>query len=389
VRPPRRIAVLHDSTEFGGHERAFLTWAPAVLASPDVAELRVRLAESNTAFREALNAVAHPKLQVETCPYVKQAAEPYRAPLRPGYGRGAAQFVKRAGADLVLMLQGRIENLATPMLWLPKRLDMVSYLPMAHGGSEMGRSHALSVATDAVKRLYYARPQRLIVPSRAVAAQARRAGARGAIHVVENVPLPAEGERPDRRQARRALGLAQDARLALFMGRFDTHQKGLDRLLRELRRDASRLQAWRFLFVGSGPAEPDIRDVLDGAGVSGEVVGWTARPELFLAASDVLLAPSRFEGVPLVMLEALQHGLPILASDIDVYREYLPSSALRDFSQPVDLPTALDGVTAPTALQAYREHAAAVCARLDMETSRSRFVQALLGEADAARDAAR
>ena len=200
--------------------------------------------------------------------------------------------------------------------------------------------------------------------------------------MVENVP-PQPREPVDRVQARETLGLVAAGKLALFMGRFDTHQKGLDRLLRDLRGAAGRLAGWRFLFVGRGPAEPDLRAVLDSQTISGEIVDWTSRPELYVAASNVLLAPSRFEGVPLVMLEALQRGLPILASDIDVYREYLPSFALRDFSRPVDLAAALDALTAPAAVHACRRHAAAVCARLDVETSRQRFVQALLGHADA------
>src|ERR1700761_7548692 len=202
----RRIAVLHDSPGFGGHERAFLTWLPALLDSPDIAELHFFVPEKNEAFLSALDKASHPKLRTTPSPHVKGPGEPYRAPLRMTYGRAAARFVSQVGADIVLMLQGRIENLATPMLWLPAKTDIVSYVPMAHAGSEMGRSAALSVVTDSIKRLYYARPQRMIVPSQAVAAQARRAGAKGQITVVENVPEPAP-DRTSRDAARETLGL--------------------------------------------------------------------------------------------------------------------------------------------------------------------------------------
>ena len=183
----------------------------------------------------------------------------------------------------------------------------------------------------------------------------------------------------DAGEARRALKLHPNVRIALFMGRFDARQKGFDRLLRDLRRSAPLLSGWHFLFVGQGPAEADIRAALQQAAISGEIVGWTLEPDAYLAASDVLLCPSRFEGVPLIMLEALQRGLPILASDIDVHREYLPADALFDFSRPVDLAGALSRVTAPDTVQAYRRHATAVCCRLDLATSRLRFVDAVLG----------
>jgi glycosyltransferase involved in cell wall biosynthesis len=42
------------------------------------------------------------------------------------------------------------------------------------------------------------------------------------------------------------------------------------------------------------------------------------------SAIDVLALPSRFEGVPLVMLEALACGVPVVASDRDGMADWLP-----------------------------------------------------------------
>jgi len=379
---PRRLAVLHDSQAFGGHELAFLNWFPAVLASPDIAHVHVVIADTNLALRSKLEQLGEAKLTIVTTPFYKSGGETLRAPLRFRYGRAIRKILADAKIDLALMLQGRIENLATPMIWLPRDLEVVSYLPMAHTGAEMGRPGLVSTVLDCIKRVYYARPQRFLVVSKAVASQVRRAGARGAIQVVENV-LPPNTARRDKAAARASIGVGLDARVALFMGRFDSLQKGLDRLMRDLRAAPDRLSGWTFLFVGEGPAENELQDVLAETGLNGHVVGWTPEAGAYLAASDVLLMPSRFEGVPLTMLEALNQRTPMLTSDIDVFQEYLPKTMRRDFERPVDLATALAQVSSAPVVEAYEGHASAILDRLNLKYSRQRFVDGLLGRLDA------
>jgi glycosyltransferase involved in cell wall biosynthesis len=51
---------------------------------------------------------------------------------------------------------------------------------------------------------------------------------------------------------------------------------------------------------------------------------WTPLVSDIYTASDLVLMPSRFEGVPLVMLEALMAGRPVAAAGVDGMRDYLP-----------------------------------------------------------------
>lgn len=186
---------------------------------------------------------------------------------------------------------------------------------------------------------------------------------------------------PDRTAARKTLGLAPDARVALFLGRLDTRQKGLDTLADAIRRNAGRLDGWTFLMIGAG----DGGAMLDGLGseLAGRVdirrMDWVDAPHAMLAAADLLLMPSRWEGVPLVMLEAIAYGLPILGSDIDVFRDYLPDANRIDFARD-DFAAALDRVIQPGAVAAYRACAEQRRAGIDLASSGRRFVDALIPE---------
>ncbi len=56
------------------------------------------------------------------------------------------------------------------------------------------------------------------------------------------------------------------------------------------------------------------------------LIPWTDDIESFYDQIDLLAIPSRYEGVPLVLLEALARGIPVIASATDGMEEILPKS---------------------------------------------------------------
>ncbi len=66
-------------------------------------------------------------------------------------------------------------------------------------------------------------------------------------------------------------------------------------------------------------------------------VPWCDNPGKVYAGLNMLLIPSRFEGVPLVMLEAMLCKLPVVAANIDGMAELLPT----DWLFPVEDPNAV------------------------------------------------
>lgn len=375
----RSLLILQDSPDFGGHEAMFLRFLPTLVEHGGYDRIVVRHPLSNTKLAERLRPYASDGFDVTPWHFAKQRAEPYLAGFRRTYARAVRRLFAEVQPTTTLLLQGRIENCAVPLLAAPRGSFLVSYVPMAHGMADLGRR---AVPGDWVRRRLYRRPDRFIVPGPAVIGQVRAAGGRAPVIVADNVVAPPP--RPAREQARETLGLDQTARVALFLGRLDVRQKGLDTLADSIRRNAARLGGWTFLFVGSGEGEADLEAL--SRDLAGQVdirrSSWTDSPHATLAAADLLLMPSRWEGVPLVMLEAMTYGIPILASNIDVFQDYLPQANRVDFAT-VDLADAMARATSPSVTDRYRESVDERLATTDLLRSSRRFVEALRPESDA------
>jgi len=78
----------------------------------------------------------------------------------------------------------------------------------------------------------------------------------------------------------------------------------------------------RLWLVGDGPLRSQLESLAQSLGVTAcvEFVGHVAQPAPWIAAADALCLPSKFEGFPNVMLEAMALGTPVIASDIPVVR---------------------------------------------------------------------
>ncbi len=103
-----------------------------------------------------------------------------------------------------------------------------------------------------------------------------------------------------------------------------SHQKGLDVFLRVAARVRREAPATRFAVVGEGEARGDLERRADALGIADAVVfpGFQ-EPAASLAAFDLFLATSRYEGLPLTLLEAMAAGRAIVAPRIGAFPEIL------------------------------------------------------------------
>ena len=120
---------------------------------------------------------------------------------------------------------------------------------------------------------------------------------------------------------RRRNGLADDATVAVFSGRL-VRRKGIDTVIEAWSQIDPAAQGAHLFLLGSGADQPDsveqeMRDKVMGRAISNIVfVGETARPEDYLNIADLFLFPSRREGFPNALLEAMSAGTAVIASNI-------------------------------------------------------------------------
>lgn len=138
----------------------------------------------------------------------------------------------------------------------------------------------------------------------------------------------------DRRNARLALGLTPSAPVVGCAARFDP-VKQLDVLLEAVA--GIKDDTVRVVLVGDGPETPRLVELARTLGLASRALfpGEVVDAAKLFPAFDVYAAPSRKEGLPLAVLEAMALGLPVVASDIAAHREVLGDSAgLVDASPP-------------------------------------------------------
>ena len=146
------------------------------------------------------------------------------------------------------------------------------------------------------------------------ATQLRELGARAIEIIPTGVPsrlFPPIGPE-ERRRARESLGLDPSAPVAVYVGSL-SGEKNVGVAVSAV----ASIDRATLLLVGDGPDRASLEELAARA-APGRIrfVGTRARPREELAAADVLVLPSKTEGIPAVLIEAAFSELPVVASDV-------------------------------------------------------------------------
>ena len=115
-----------------------------------------------------------------------------------------------------------------------------------------------------------------------------------------------------------------NARILLFVGRLE-HQKGIDVLADRGRELLRKLPEHHLVVIGAGSMRPLLDAMAEKPELRGRVhcLGQRNDVRAWMARSEMLLLPTRYEGMPNVILEAMAEGLPVVCTRVEGVSELL------------------------------------------------------------------
>jgi glycosyltransferase involved in cell wall biosynthesis len=166
---------------------------------------------------------------------------------------------------------------------------------------------------------------RVIVMSRTELEGQSRLGARAS--VLHNAAIPLPPEPVAAAPSMSARGTTTAPRIGV-VGRLSP-EKGVDVFLHACKGLVDRGVAFSAIVAGDGPERRSLEQLRDDLGLAerAHFVGGIAAVQSLYASLDLLVIPSRSEGLPNVLLEALRADVPVVATSVGAIPEVLEGSA--------------------------------------------------------------
>lgn len=167
-------------------------------------------------------------------------------------------------------------------------------------------------------------------------------------------------------------GVSEGERTILFVGRL-VPQKAPEIFLQAVAR-VSGERNLHALIIGDGPLIGEVRAGIDSLALGGRVSVLPYQPDWWglLKTAAALVSPSRFEGQPNVVLEAMVARCPLVVSEIPTHRAILDeqSALVVPVDEPAALAAAIDAVLSdPVAARARAERASERVAGLTIQST--------------------
>jgi len=318
------ILFYDDSPVFGGHEVMALLGVEAVLAEfPQPVHFLASRDNAKLCDKAAALSAIHPHLILETLDWHSSKLEALRNLLQPARVQVLAQRFQQIRPSLVVAIQGNIEHSSLALQAARHAaIPVTSYIPVPHSNAEMGAR--LGALRDLFAARLFHLPDSFITITDEMAKLLQHRGATASIHIVYNGVDTNRFQPGNSLNACLELNLPPDKSRFGVIGRVEFRQKQQHLLVQAIAGNPALARSCHLVFAGDGPDIPALHALIHEHHLSATVLPWCDPARLYQAL-DALVIPSRYEGLPLVMLEALASGTAVLASNRDGMKDILPN----------------------------------------------------------------
>jgi GalNAc-alpha-(1->4)-GalNAc-alpha-(1->3)-diNAcBac-PP-undecaprenol alpha-1,4-N-acetyl-D-galactosaminyltransferase len=171
------------------------------------------------------------------------------------------------------------------------------------------RHHRIGRVWEWLRKRTYPRTCAIVVQTEGIASAVQSFVRSVPIHVIPNSVVQVPNE-----IANQTLDLSSARNWFVAVGRL-VDQKGFDRLIAAFADVSPACPDWNLVIVGDGPERTRLSDTISQHGLEDRVLlpGWIESPWPSFPESSVAVLPSRYEGFPNVLLEAMSRGLAPIA----------------------------------------------------------------------------
>jgi L-malate glycosyltransferase len=278
-----------------------------------------------------------------------QRQEGHRVTIMGLRGGPLLEQARHLGVEAVVLEGGKVGRVARALVAIARRRPAIAH---AHNPSSLSYALLAKLAVRARvvmtrhgqeaksmrRSAHWRHVDAIVAVSQAVAAsmQAKHVDLASRISIIPNGVHLAGGSRP-RSEVRAELGLAGplshasasnsgerppaalgDDIVGIVVARLD-RLKGHECLLRALAVLRDQQQSLTMLLVGDGPERASLEKLAQELGLGPDrlrFLGYRADVSDLLSAADLFVLPSLTEGLPLSVLEAMAHALPVVATPV-------------------------------------------------------------------------
>lgn len=223
------------------------------------------------------------------------------------------RILKQGKFDAIITFTHDSNVLGLPLAWLAGiRARVGTHLGEIRGMSKWRESLHTFLVNSGIIQTLVASSARTRNNSIEVGVRPQR------ITTIYNAIMPFDVAHIDREAVRQQIGLKKNEVFFLAVGRL-VYEKGHEFLIEAMAtviKEDSRAIAG---ICGAGPLHAQLQSQIERLGLQNKVklLGqWDSIPEI-LAAADVFVLPSRWEGLPMALLEGMMAGLPVIATRVE------------------------------------------------------------------------